>query len=118
VSSAEFTTALEWGGRPVARSIADALPRARIVVRGEIVEVGRDTLGTTPTYRCRLDDGSGQVILLFVGRTSIPGLLTGTRCTVEGTARAEGPLLVVWNPLYRIDEPARRDPEPQLTSPE
>jgi len=113
VSSTEFTTALEWGGRPVARSIADAVPRARIVVRGEIVEVGVDTLGTAPTFRCRLDDGSGHLDVFFIGRTSIPGLLAGTRCTVEGTARAEGPLLVVWNPLYRIDEPPRRAPEPQ-----
>jgi hypothetical protein len=108
VSSTEFTTAFEWGGRPVARSIADAIPRARIVVRGEIVEVGVDRLGMAPTFRCRLDDGSGQLDLLFIGRASIPGLVAGTRCTVEGTARAGGTLLVVWNPLYRIDEPPRR----------
>ncbi len=117
MSCTEFTTALEWGGRPVARSIADAAPRARIVVRGEIVEVGVDTVGAAPTYRCRLDDGSGQVDLLFVGRPSIPGLLAGTRCTVEGTVRAEGTQLVVWNPLYRIDDPPRhpRDPHADIT---
>jgi hypothetical protein len=45
--------------------------------------------------------------LLFIGCARVPGLVAGTRCTVEGTVRTEGTLLVVWNPLYRIDAPAR-----------
>ena len=113
MSCTEFTSAAEWGGRPVARVIAAAVPRAKVVVSGDVVEVGVGVLGPAPSYRCRLDDGSGQLDLLFIGRTSIPGLVVGTRCTVEGTARAEGNLLVVWNPLYRIDDPARHPPDLQ-----
>ena len=53
--------------------------------------------------------------LLFIGRARVPGLVVGTRCTVEGTVRAEGALLVVWNPLYRIDDPARHSTSLEAT---
>ena len=108
MSSTEFTSASEWGGRPVARVIADARPRGRIVVTGTVVEVATVRVGHASSYRCLLDDGSGQIGLLFIGRNTIPGLAVGTRCTVEGTVRREANCLVVWNPLYRLecnDEP-------------
>ena len=73
MSTGEFTQAACWGGRPVARKIADVVPRGRVVVTGEL------------------------------GRRSVAGLAVGTRCTVEGTARMEDGRLVVWNPLYRIE---------------
>jgi RecG-like helicase len=88
--------------------IADARPRGRIVVTGNVVEVATVRVGNASSYRCLLDDGSGQVGLLFIGRHAIPGLAVGTRCTVEGTVKREGDGLVVWNPLYRLernDEP-------------
>jgi hypothetical protein len=103
VSSTEFTSASEWGGRPVARVIADALPRGRIVVTGTVVEVATVQVAHASSYRCLLEDGSGQVGLLFIGRNAIPGLAVGTRCTVEGTVRRDDDGLVVWNPLYRLE---------------
>jgi len=112
VSSTEFTDASEWGGRPIARVIADALPRGRIVVTGTVVEVATVRIGHARSYRCLLDDGSGQVGLLFIGRNAIPGLAVGTRCTVEGTVRREDDGLVVWNPLYRLE----RNDEPTSNS--
>ncbi|HVX21566.1 MAG TPA: universal stress protein [Acidimicrobiales bacterium] len=63
------------------------------------------TRGTSPTYRCTLDDGTGQLDLLFLGRRSVPGLTVGMRCSAEGTVLAEGSRLVVWNPLYRLETP-------------
>jgi RecG-like helicase len=111
VSSTEFTSASEWGGRPVARVIADARPRGRIVVTGTVVEVATIRVGHVISYRCLLDDGTGQVGLLFIGRNAIPGLVVGTRCTVEGTVRREDNGLVVWNPLYRLE----RNDEPRST---
>jgi RecG-like helicase len=111
VNSTEFTSDSEWGGRPVARVIADALPRGRIVVTGTVVEVTTVRVGPATSYRCLLDDGSGQVGLLFVGRHAIPGLAVGTRCTVEGTVKRDDDGLVVWNPLYRLE----RNDEPRST---
>jgi len=117
MSSAEFTSATEWCGRPVARKIVDATPRGRVVITGTVREVATVRVGRAGSYRCLLYDGSGQIDLLFIGRSTIPGLCVGTRCSVEGTVMQEADHLVVWNPLYRIEpdhdpcEPSRRRPE-------
>ena len=101
--SAEFTTATEWCGRHVARKLVDAPPRGRVVITGTVREVATVRVGRASSYRCLLDDGSGQIDLLFIGRSTIPGLCVGTRCTVEGTVIREANHLVVWNPLYRLE---------------
>lgn len=105
MSADEFTDDACWGGRPVARKIADAVPRWRIVVTGAVYSTEVRTEDGTASYLCMLDDGTGELGLLFLGRRSVAGLAVGTRCTAEGTARMEGGQLMVWNPIYRI-EPA------------
>ena len=105
MSSTEFYEDDVWGGRPVARKISDALPRARVVVSGVIDATGLNADYGTTSFECTLDDGTGKIALVFLGRRTVAGLSVGARCTVEGTAKIEGGRLVVWNPLYRI-EPA------------
>lgn len=105
MSPGQFTTAACWGGRPVARRIVDAVSRGRVVVTGVIYSIQVTEDRGTPSYECLLDDGTGELGLLFLGRRRVAGIMIGTRCTVEGTARMEGGRFVVWNPLYRI-EPA------------
>ena len=103
MSSHEFTDARCWGGRPVARRIADTVPRSRVVVTGVIYSTQVTKQRGTPSYECLLDDGSGEIGLLFLGRRNVAGIVVGTRCTVEGTARTESSRYVLWNPLYRIE---------------
>jgi hypothetical protein len=103
MSSTEFTAAGCWAGKPVARRIADIVPRGRVVVTGVIYHTEVTQERGTPSYECLLDDGSGQLGLLFLGRRDVAGIVVGTRCTVEGTARMEGSRYVLWNPLYRIE---------------
>jgi RecG-like helicase len=105
MSPGEFTEDACWGGRPVARKIADTVPRGPVVVTGLVHSTQVTTEHGTSSYLCMLDDGTGELGLLFLGRRSVAGLAVGTRRTVEGTARMEGGQLVVWNPIYRI-EPA------------
>ncbi len=102
MSTGEFTEADCWGGRPVARKIADAAPRRRVVVTG-IITSTQIRIHGTPSYHCLFDDGTGQIGLLFLGRRSVAGMVVGTRCTIEGTAQLDGSRLVVWNPVYRIE---------------
>lgn len=106
MSTFDFTSATEWAGRPVARRVADAAPRARLVATG--VVAATDTVKTdhTLSYVCEVDDGTGSLDVVFLGRDHVGGLVAGARVTVEGVARAEGGRLVVWNPLYRIERPA------------
>ncbi|MST31699.1 hypothetical protein GHK86_03015 [Acidimicrobiaceae bacterium USS-CC1] len=94
-----------WGGRPVARAVRDARTRARVVVTGTISAVEVVAHGIGPACCCTIDDGTGRLDLLFLGRRSMPGLGVGARCRVEGTVLAEGGRLVVWNPLYRLEDP-------------
>jgi hypothetical protein len=103
VSSSAFTEATEWGGRPVARKISETVPRGRIVITGRISEVATIRVGHASSYRCLLDDGTGQIGLIFVGRNTLPGLVPGIRCTVEGTVIEEASSFVLWNPLYRLE---------------
>jgi len=103
LSSGEFTPGRSWGGWPIAQRIADALPRNRVLVTGTIRDTSTVIVGGSPSYHCVLDDGTGVLGLLFLGRRSVPGLVVGTRCTVEGTARMAADRLVVWNPLYRLE---------------
>lgn len=102
MSTVEFTGPAWWGGRPVARKIAAARPRSRVVVTGTISATGSKTVDGTVSYTCALTDGTGEIGLLFVGRRSVAGIVLGALCTVEGTARVDGGLLTLWNPLYRI----------------
>jgi hypothetical protein len=90
-------------GRPVAMRIADAHERERIVVAGRIVSTRGLRHGSGPAFRCQLDDGSGTIGLLFLGRTEIPGLALGSRCTIAGTVQRDALGLVTWNPWYRLE---------------
>jgi hypothetical protein len=108
VSTVSFTDGDTWGGRPVARRLADAAPRRRVVVTGTVCDTGTarsGALGSRGSFRCELDDGTGHIALLFFGRSDVPGLGPGARCTVEGTARPDRGGLVLWNPLYRLEPP-------------
>lgn len=105
MSTSEFTDSDSWGGRPVARRIADASPRGRVVVTGTVSSVGTVALGGSVSSSCMLSDGTGEIGLLFIGRNTVPGLVAGARCTVEGTARMGSGQLVLWNPLYRLEPP-------------
>jgi len=119
MSSFEFTDAATWADRPIARQVVDARSRTRVVVTGTIRAAQAVTRGTSPAYCCTLDDGTGQLELLFLGRLSVAGLAVGIRCRVEGTVQSEGDRLVVWNPLYRIEEsnPATEyDPAPAMAT--
>ena len=103
MSSFELTDASIWAGRPIARQVIDARSRERVVITGTISAVEVVTHGSGPAYRCTLDDGTGELDLLFLGRRSVPGLDVGISCRAEGTARTKGSRMVVWNPFYRLD---------------
>lgn len=103
MSTFEFGQSATWGNRPVARHVSDCLLRTRLITTGTIQRTETINIGGSPTYRCTLNDGSGEVDLLFVGRRFVGGLQPDTRCTVEGTIGKRGDRLVLWNPLYKIE---------------
>lgn len=79
-------------------------PRRRTTVAGEI----RAVHSYERPYRrteVELDDGTGVVILRFLGRSLVPGLDPGLRLVAEGTPSTERDGFVMVNPLYSF-EPA------------
>lgn len=117
----------EWGGRPVARTAAEVSSRCRVVLAGEISGVGvRRWTPRRPTgaaarpgpggrgdappgaVHCLVEatirDGTGEVLLRWLGRERVPGVVPGARMQVEGTAGYEPKLAryVLLNPLYRF----------------
>jgi RecG-like helicase len=105
VSQWDLTDGVVWGGRPVAHQIVDVAPRQQLVVTGTISGTESVTAGGAVSYRCHLDDGTGRISLVFLGRRRVPGLTVGTRCRVEGTVQDRRGRLELWNPLYRIEAP-------------
>lgn len=93
----------EWGGRPVARTVAEAAPRRRAVLSGSVRAV-RERSGAARLYDAVLDDGTGTITLRWLGRHHVPGVATGKAVTVEGTVVDQHGLLVLLNPLYRFHE--------------
>jgi hypothetical protein len=86
----------------VIQTIASVIPRLRTTLRGEIVSVNGFE---TPWVRTDavLSDGTGTLVLRFVGRISVPGLNTGRSIVVDGTPGLVGGELVMLNPRYSFD---------------
>lgn len=73
------------------------------MVTGRVVGCRTTRSNPTRSVIYTIDDGTGTVDLVFLGRPLVPGLRLGTRCTIEGTALAASRRLQVWNPRYRIE---------------
>lgn len=101
---------MEWSGRPVARSIADAIPRARAVLSGVICSLHvREIPETTILLEADLRDATGVISLSWAGRTSIPGMSPGASVTVEGTVSEHAGRRRLLNPLYRFTDAVKTE---------
>jgi hypothetical protein len=80
-------------------AIAALVLRQRAVAAGEIESV---TSFERPWVRIDavLVDGTGALVLRFMGRAAVPGMLVGTRVVAEGTPARERGVLLMRNPLY------------------
>jgi hypothetical protein len=82
-------------------AIASLEPRRRATVAGEMRPVGSYER-RYPRTEVELDDGTGVVLLRFLGRMDRPGMAPGRRMIAEGTCRPGPDGLVMLNPLYRF----------------
>ena len=124
----EPTTGDCWGGRPVARRIADARARRRVVVTGKVVDARPCIWRGSAAHAFALDDGTGRLTIVFGGVRPVPGMVEGSavhggghRARRRAGDRAVEPLL----PLralshsvtaavvgYRVLSPAARSTPP------
>lgn len=90
-------------------TVVDATPvdeleaRQRVTVAGRLRTVVLHSGGRSPSVEAELFDGTGQVLLVWVGRRRIVGLEPGTRLVARGrVAQGHDGRLVIYNPTYEL----------------
>ena len=82
--------------------IRDAAPRTRVKLAGVVRRITIRPLEDNESLEALLDDGTGEVTVVWMGRRSIPGLNLGTRLIVEGLlAEQRGDRRIV-NPRFEF----------------
>jgi hypothetical protein len=84
-----------------ATAIGALQPRRRATVSGEILSVVSYVLPGIRTD-VELSDDTGVVVLRFMGRAEVPGLISGRRIVAEGTPADRNGVLVIHNPIYEF----------------
>ena len=88
------------GGPPPTTSIAEVRAQQPVAVSGVIRRYRAMSLRGTPACSYTLADGTGEIDLLFLGRTSVAGLYPGRRCIAAGVAAVRDGRHVLSNPQY------------------
>jgi hypothetical protein len=82
--------------------IGEARARVRARFEGEIRRIRIQPLAAVPTLVVMLEDGTGRVSALFMGRRGIAGVECGRRLAIEGTPVAGERGLTLYNPAYEL----------------
>ena len=72
--------------------------RVKGTVRSIRVAPQRDV----PTLECVVDDGTGTLLAVFLGRRELAGVKVGSRIEVTGTVGVHQNRLAILNPSYRL----------------
>ena len=82
--------------------IRDAPDRERVSLRGTLKTVTLRPRGGVPALEAELDDGSGVITLVWLGRRRIAGINPGIAIKVEGRIGAFEGHRVIYNPRYEL----------------
>ncbi len=82
--------------------IGQAAWRTRVTVAGRLRSVRVQPKGRASNLECLLADGTGQILLVFQGRKSVPGLQPGARMVVEGMVGDWARRPAILNPRYEL----------------
>lgn len=82
--------------------ISDAPDRQRVRLRGMLRTVTLRPRGGVPALEADLDDGSGTITVVWLGRRRIAGIVPGRSLRVEGRIGTHGGHRVIYNPRYEL----------------
>jgi hypothetical protein len=82
--------------------MGEARARVRARFEGRIRRVRIQPQAEVPTMEVMLDDGTGRVSALFMGRRGIAGVSCGGKLAIEGTPVACERGLTLYNPAYDL----------------
>lgn len=88
---------------------AEAVSRCRlgehVRIAGRLRSVVYTPRETTPTLEAELWDGSGTVLLVWLGRRRIGGVEPGRQLLVKGRLTKRDNKYVIYNPWYELQAP-------------
>ena len=82
--------------------MAAARARVRARFEGDVRKIRIQPLAAVPTLEVVLDDGSGRLTALFMGRRGITGVECGRHLAIEGTPVETERGLTLYNPAYDL----------------
>jgi amino acid transporter len=82
--------------------IGELHERERVRIAGRVHALRVQPWSGQPTLECTVEDRSGRVTVVFLGRRQIAGIEPGARLVVDGMVGRRGEHLVILNPDYRI----------------
>jgi amino acid transporter len=85
--------------------VCDAVWRERSKFSGRIRSLSVRKVDGAPVLECTLSDGTGTMLLVFQGRSQIPGIERGARVVVEGTVGSWQRRQAIINPDYELVAP-------------
>ena len=71
-------------------------------VEGRIRTLRVQPLAGTATLECILEDDTGTISIVFLGRSKIAGIDVGTRLRAQGVASDHRGRLAILNPTYQL----------------
>jgi hypothetical protein len=90
------------GGKSGTTSIADAPDRERVTLRGSLRTVTLRPRAGVPALEAELNDGSGVITVVWLGRRRIAGIEPGRAIEVEGRIGAYDGVRLMYNPRYQL----------------
>ena len=76
--------------------------RRRVCLAGSLRSVTLRPRGGTPALEAELFDGTGSVVLIWLGRREIAGIDAGRAVRVEGLVSCSEGRKVMYNPTYEL----------------
>ena len=83
-------------------TIAEAPDRERVRLRGTLRTVTLRPRGGVPALEAELDDGSGVITVVWLGRRRITGVDPGRSVTVAGCIGRQSGVPIMFNPRYEL----------------
>ncbi len=81
---------------------AHAPDREKVTLRGTLRTVTLRPRGGVPALEAELDDGSGVITVVWLGRRRISGVDPGRSVTVSGCIGRQGGVPIMFNPRYEL----------------
>ena len=82
--------------------IAEAPDRERVKLRGTLRTVTLRPRGGVPALEAELFDGSGVIVVVWLGRRRISGISPGRSMEIQGRIGAHDGQRIMYNPRYEL----------------